>query len=104
MRRKRDVPRIIESEKLVLQLYVAGMSARSMEAIENIRRLCDKYLSGAFELEIIDIYKNPDVTERQQIIFCPSLIKVWPLPKKTLIGTFSDTDKVIKVLGLSLKV
>lgn len=88
--------------KLILQLYVSGMSPKSMEAIENIKRVCKEHLEGAFDLEIIDIYKNPEMAEHQQIVFSPSLIKVLPLPKKTIIGTFSDTKKVIKGLGINV--
>jgi circadian clock protein KaiB len=78
------------------------MSQKSMTAIENIKQLCDEHLQGAFELEVIDLYKNPAVASEQQIVFSPSLIKQFPLPKKTLIGNFSDTDKVIKGLGISI--
>lgn len=100
---EKDMPSIILKDKFILQLYVAGMSSKSMEAIENLKRFCDEYLKDAFELEIIDIYKNPDAASRQQIVFSPSLIKHLPLPKKTLIGTFSETDKVIKALGITFK-
>ena len=89
--------------KLVLQLYVSGMSQKSMEAIENIKRLCDEHLKDAFELEIIDLYKNPEAAGEQQIIFSPSLIKQFPFPKKTLIGSFSDSEKVIRGLGIKIK-
>jgi len=89
--------------KIVLQLYVAGMSVKSMEAIENIRQLCDEHLQGAFELEIIDLYKHPEAASEQQIIFSPSLIRQFPLPKRTMIGNFADTDKVIKGLGIVIK-
>ena len=89
--------------KLVLQLFVSGMSPKSMEAIDNIKRLCDTHLEGAFDLEIIDLYKNPDAANINQIVFSPSLIKQLPLPKKTLIGNFSDTSKVIKGLGIRVK-
>ena len=74
-----------------------------MEAIENIKYLCDKYLKDAFELEIIDIYKNPKVALEQHIVFSPSLIKKYPEPKKILVGTLADSDKVIKALGISFK-
>lgn len=90
--------------KLVLQLYVSGMSPKSMEAIENIKRLCDEHLKEAFELEIIDLYKHPELASTQQIVFSPSLIRQLPLPRKTLIGNFSDTEKVIKGLGIKIKV
>ena len=89
--------------KLVLQLYVSGMSQKSMEAIENIKRLCDVHLKDAFELEIIDLYKNPEAASEQQIIFSPSLVKQFPLPKKTLIGNFSDSEKVIRGLEIKIK-
>jgi len=88
-------------EKLKLTLYVSGMAARSMEAIENLKKICEKYLKDAYELEIIDIYKNPELAIQHQIVFSPSLIKSYPLPKKILVGTFSDTEKVMSALGLS---
>lgn len=89
--------------KLVLQLFVSGMSPKSMEAIENINRLCAEYLENAFDLEIIDLYKHPEMAAEQQIVFSPSLIKRLPLPRKILVGSFSDKDKVIKGLGISIK-
>jgi circadian clock protein KaiB len=94
-------PEVIVVHKLILQLYVSGMSPKSMEAIGNIKRLCNQYLKDASELEIIDIYKNPEVAIQQQIVFSPSLIKKFPLPRKILVGDFSDTDKVIKALGIA---
>jgi circadian clock protein KaiB len=101
--KKKVQANVIVEDKLVLQLYVSGMSPKSMEAIENIKRLCDEHLNDAFELEIIDIYKNPDVASKQQIVFSPSLIKSLPLPKKTLVGNFTDKEKVIKALGIAFK-
>ena len=72
-------------------------------AIDNIKRLCDEHLRDTFELEIIDLYKNPEAALQQQIVFSPSLIKSLPLPRKVLIGTFADTEKVIKGLGITFK-
>src|SRR4051812_17625455 len=89
--------------KMVLKLYVSGMSPKSMEAIENINRLCHEYLEDSFDLEIIDLYKHPELASEQQIVFSPSLIKRLPLPKKTLVGTFSDKEKVIRALGVAFK-
>ncbi|MEO6167299.1 MAG: circadian clock KaiB family protein [Chitinophagales bacterium] len=100
--KKEKAPKLVV-KNLVLQLYVSGMSAKSMEAIENIKRLCNDHLENAFELEIIDIYKNPESSIKEHIVFSPSLIKRFPLPKKTLIGTLSDTKKVVNALGITLK-
>jgi len=95
--------KLIIEGKLVLKLYVSGMSRKSMEAIENIKWLCEKHFKGAFELEIIDIYKNPRIAEEQHIVFSPSLLKQLPLPKKTLVGTLSDTKKVLEALGITFE-
>ena len=91
------------SEKVFLKLYIAGMSENSLRAIQNITLLCDRYLNGRFDLEIIDIYKSPSVAEEQKIVFSPSLIRQFPLPKKTFIGDLSDTEKVVLGLGINFK-
>ncbi|NNE76894.1 MAG: circadian clock protein KaiB [Pricia sp.] len=96
-------PRMLPENRLVLQLYVSGMSQNSMQAIENIKQLCKEHLEDAFELEIIDIYKNPDLAAEHHIVFSPSLVKQTPLPKKILIGTLANSDKVIRALGISFK-
>ena len=92
---------IVVKGKIILQLYITGMSDNSVRAIKNITQLCDKYLKNRFDLEIIDIYKDPSVAEKQKIVFSPSLIRQFPLPKKTFIGDLSDTKKVI--LGLDIQ-
>ncbi len=94
---------LITEDKIILRLFVSGMSRKSMEAIENINKICQEYLKDTFELEIIDIYKNPEKLEGEQVVFSPSLIKKLPLPRKTLIGNFADSEKVIKALGISFK-
>ena len=100
---KKSLPIVISDSKLVLQLYVSGMSPKSMEAIQNIQKLCDDLMEDSFQLEIIDLYKHPELATEQQIVFSPSLIKRHPLPKKILIGTFSDPEKVIRGLGITIK-
>jgi len=95
--------RLISEEKFILKLYVSGMSWKSMEAIENIKHLCEEHIRDAFDLEIIDIYKNPKLASEQHIVFSPSLLKCSPLPKRTLVGTLTDTTKVLTALGITQK-
>jgi circadian clock protein KaiB len=91
------------TEKIILRLYIAGMSSNSVLAIQNITKLCNQYPKDHFDLEIIDIYKNPSVALEQKIVFSPSLIRQFPLPRKTVIGDLSDTKKVIAGLGITFK-
>lgn len=88
--------------KFVLKLYVCGMSPKSMEAVDNITRFCTRYMESNYDLEIIDIYKNPELAAKNQIIFSPSLIKLYPEPQKLLIGNFSDTEKISRGLGIAI--
>jgi circadian clock protein KaiB len=57
--KKKSKPLVISDNTLILQLYVSGMSPRSMEAIENINKICSEFLEESFQLEIIDLYKHP---------------------------------------------
>ena len=79
------------------------MSLKSMEAIENAKRIFDEECSEFFELEIIDLYKQPEAALSHHVVFTPSLVKSLPLPKKILIGNLADSEKVIKALGITFK-
>jgi circadian clock protein KaiB len=85
----------------LLRLYITGQTPRSETSVRNLRKVCDEYLTGRFELEIIDIYQQPELAQEAQIIAAPTLIKQLPLPLRRLVGNLSDTQRV--VLGLDLK-
>ena len=91
------------SGRICLQLYVTGMTARSMAAIRNIRHICDKHFKDRFDLEVIDLYKTPEAAAANQIVFSPSLIKISPAQKRIIIGTFSDADQVLKTLNIGME-
>jgi len=85
----------------VFRLYITGASPNSTKAINNIKSICEKYLKNRYELEIIDVYKQPLMAKSEQLIALPLLIKLSPLPAKRLIGNMSDTDKVLRSLELN---
>jgi len=87
-------------EKYVLRLYVTGMTPRSINAIENIRKICEENLQGRYELEVIDIYQQPQYAKQEQILAAPTLIKKLPLPLRKFIGDMSDKEKIL--IGLNL--
>ena len=87
----------------VFRLYVAGMSPRSLRAIENIQTLCAQYLPGHFELQIIDIYQQPDFAREEQIVAAPTLVKELPLPIRKFIGDLSQTEKILAGLEVQKK-
>ncbi len=89
--------------KYVLRLFVAGMSPKSVQAIDNIKRICEEYLPGKYQLEVIDIYQYPIFAKDGQIVAAPTLIKELPPPLRKLIGSMEDTERVLVGMDLKLK-
>jgi circadian clock protein KaiB len=83
-----------------LTLYVNGASAKSIEAIETVRRMCDEELGGQVDLEIIDVQQQPALVLRDQIVAVPTLIKRLPGPLRRIVGDLSDS--ALLRLGLDL--
>jgi circadian clock protein KaiB len=90
-----------DQSKYVLRLYIIGMTPRSAKAIENIRKLCEEYLPGRYDLDVIDIYQQPILARGEQIIATPTLIKKLPLPLRKVIGDMSDSERFL--VGIDLK-
>jgi circadian clock protein KaiB len=85
----------------VLRLYVSGMTARSRQAIDNIRKLCEEHLAGRYDLEIIDIYQQPELAKEGQVIAAPTLVKQLPPPLRKIIGDMGDPGRIMVVLGIA---
>ncbi len=90
----------LEIDTYIMRLYVADHSPKSMRAIQRIQALCNDRLSGRYELEIIDIYQDPERLEKDQVFAIPTLIKELPLPIQRLIGDMTNTEKLIVCLDL----
>ncbi|MBA3683493.1 MAG: circadian clock protein KaiB [Bacteroidetes bacterium] len=84
-------------------LFISGMSVKSINAIENLRDICEGYLPGKFELDIIDISQNPELASANHIIATPTLIKKEPAPQKIILGDLSNIKKVLNALDISPK-
>jgi circadian clock protein KaiB len=82
------------------KLFISGMSVKSSRAVENLRHICDDYLDGKFELEIIDISTDKKKAIEYQIFAIPTLIKTGPAPVRILLGDLSDKEKVLKILDI----
>ena len=84
----------------VFRLYVTGASPNSSRAITNFKAICESYLRGKYELNIIDVYQHPQVAKTVDIIALPLLVRKMPLPERRLIGDMSDQRKVVTSLGI----
>jgi circadian clock protein KaiB len=86
-----------------LRLYVAGMTPRSVQAIANVKKICEEYLKGRYELKVVDLYQQPQLAQGEQIVAVPTLIKKLPLPLRRIIGDMSKTERVLVGLDLQKK-
>jgi circadian clock protein KaiB len=87
-------------ERYILKLYVTGMTPRSARAIENMQNFCEKHLLGRYDLQVIDVYQQPELARAEQIVAIPTLIKKLPMPLRRLIGDMSDEERVL--VGLNI--
>lgn len=83
-----------------LRLYVAGQSPKSLQALANLKRLCEEHLPGRYELEVVDLLEQPRLAAGDEIVAIPTVVRLLPTPMRRIIGDLSDPERVI--LGLQL--
>ena len=86
--------------KYELRLYVAGQTPNSQRAISAITKICNEYLAGRHDLEIIDIYQDPEASAEAELFAAPTLIKSLPLPLRRLVGDMSEENRVLLALNI----
>jgi circadian clock protein KaiB len=84
-----------------LRLYVAGQTAKSLQAFANLKKICEEHLEGNYRIEVIDLLKNPQLAAGDQILALPTLVRRLPAPVRKIIGTLSNTERVL--VGLDLR-
>jgi circadian clock protein KaiB len=90
-----------DTEVWELRLYVAGETAKSIAAVANLNRICNEHLPGQFQIEVVDLLKNPQLARGDQIIAIPTLVRKLPNPVRKIIGDLSNTEKAL--VGLQLR-
>jgi len=84
-----------------LRLYVAGQTPNSLKAFANLKKICEEHLAGKYQIEVVDLLKNPTLARGDQILAIPTLVRKLPEPVKKIIGDLSNTERVL--VGLDLR-
>ena len=84
-----------------LRLYVMGQTPKSLAAFANLKQFCDSYLKGRYRITVIDLVRQPHLARGDQILAIPTVVRRLPKPVRTIIGTLSDTARVL--VGLDLR-
>lgn len=84
----------------VFRLYIAGLTPRSTQAVQNLRTFCEAHLPGSYEIEVVDLYQQPHLAQADQILAIPTLIRKFPLPPRQFLGDLSDSRALLVGLGL----
>lgn len=87
--------------KWELKLYVAGQTAKSLQAFANLKRICEEHMAGEYRIEVVDLMKNPQLAKGDQILALPTLVRKLPEPVRKIIGDLSNTERVL--VGLDLR-
>jgi circadian clock protein KaiB len=83
-----------------LSLYVAGQTAKSLQAFVNLKRICEEHLGGKYKIEVVDLAKNPEIAKGDQIFALPTLARKLPEPVPKIIGDLSNKDHLLLALGI----
>ena len=84
-----------------LRLYVLDSTSKSVVAFSNLKRFCESHLKGRYRSTVIDLVKQPQLAKGDQILAIPTVVRRLPKPVRTIIGTLSDTARVL--VGLDLR-
>lgn len=87
-------------QKYSFRLYVADNTQNSVRAVANLAAFCREFLPGRHEIEVVDVFKHPKRALADGILMTPTLFKLAPLPAQRIVGTLSETQAVMEVLGL----
>lgn len=90
-----------EPEVWNLRLYVAGQTPKSVRAFTNLKAMCEEHLKGRYQIEVIDLRKNPQLARGDQIVAIPTLVRRLPLPLRTIIGDLSNS--ILLLVGMDLQ-
>ena len=88
------------SEQYLFRLYVAGPSARSRQAVANLRRFADAHLAGRYELVVVDVLADPESAETGRVLTTPTLVREQPAPSRRITGDLSDIGRVAEALDI----
>jgi circadian clock protein KaiB len=91
----------VERPQWELRLYVAGQTTKSLQAMTNLKKLCDEHLAGEYHIEVIDLLKNPQLAAGDQILAIPTLVRKLPSPVRKIIGDLSNVERAL--VGLDLR-
>ena len=89
------------ASKWDLKLYVAGQTPKSLQAVANLKRICEEHMAGAYNIEVIDLRQSPQLAKGDQILALPTLVRKLPEPMRKIVGDLSDTERVL--VGLDLR-
>lgn len=76
--------------RFLLRLFIAGTAPRSRRTVETVRKFCEAHLAQRHELEIVDIFQQPALAERDGVLAAPTLLKLAPQPERRLTGTLDE--------------
>ena len=98
---KKKSSKIPSQQVWELRLYVAGQTSKSVTAFANLKKICEEHIPGKYNIEVVDLLKNPTLAKGDQILAIPTLVRKLPEPIRKILGDLSNTERVL--IGLDLR-
>ena len=89
-------------EVFSFRLYIAGQGPNSLQAIANLTKMCETHLPGRYDIEIVDVLREPKRALTESIFMTPMLVTDSPRPGSRIVGTLSNTEPILQILGLGV--
>jgi circadian clock protein KaiB len=84
------------------RLFIAAGTHNSAQAVTNLNAICRAHLAGRYEIEIVDVFREPQRALADGIRMTPTLIQLAPPPVRRIVGTLSQTQRLMESIGLEI--
>ena len=92
--------RAAEAVDVELTLYISPTSPPSMKARRNLERIIADFPAARIRFEVLDLAREPERAESDNVVFTPTLVKRRPEPRAWFLGDLSDRRVVADLLHM----
>lgn len=98
--RTAGIAQVSAAKEFRFALFVAGDAPNSVQAVSNLRALCQSWIPERYAIEVVDVFLHPQRAMDERVFLTPTLLKLAPLPQRRIVGTLSHSGDVVDALGL----
>ncbi len=83
----------------ILRLFISSNNLSAEKTLSSIHQLLEEGLTSPYTLKVIDINKNPEQAQINQVTVTPTLVRVSPKPVRRIVGELDDIERVLRIIS-----